>query len=525
MTCSVAAVLADTAARRPGHSAVIHESEHVTYAWLWERARRYAAALRDSGVRPGDKVALLLPNTPEFPAVYFGVLTAGAVAVPLNTTLKAPEIGYVLGDAEVGFLVCAGSSLAAAREAAEPVGTTLLTVDTDGAGTVELEKAAERETPVDAPVAREPDDIAILLYTSGTTGSPKGVMLTHRNILQNVKVTAVAPFAFRSDDVLLGCLPLSHTFGQICAMLTCFYAGASMVLMPRFAAKEALALMVDHGCTVFMGVPTMYHGMLDAVAHGVPAPRLDRAYSGGSALPVTTLDEVRSVFGCPVYEGYGLTETSPVVAYNHPGIPCRPGTVGKPIEGVTVAIARPDAERDIEILPVGETGEIVVRGHNVMAGYLGRPDSTAEVLIDGWFRTGDLGLFDNDGYLSIVDRKKEMILRAGYNVYPREIEEVLVRHPAVAQVAVIGVAHPVLGQEVCAVVVPARSQDAGPALGDEIVAWGRERIAGYKYPRRVEFVDAFPLGSSGKVLKRVLASQFRPSDSLDERSGPSIRIS
>ncbi|WP_410608407.1 long-chain-fatty-acid--CoA ligase [Amycolatopsis sp. lyj-109] len=507
MTTSVAGVLAETAAQRPDHPAVIHESGQVTYGWLWEQARRYASVLRDNGVRPGDRVVLLLADTPQFPAVYFGVLAAGAVAIPLNVMSTAAEIGHVLSDADARFLVCATSLLAQAGEAVERLGKGLFTVGPGPAGTVDLEAAARDTAPVEEVVERDPDEVAVVFYTSGTTGAPKGVMLTHRNVRYNVERMVATPYVFRGDDVLLGCLPLAHSFGQICVMLTGFRAGLSIVLMSKFSGRAALALMVEHRCTVFMGVPTMYFGLLDAVARGGPVPRLDRVYSGGSPLPAKTLDDVRSVFGCPVYEGYGATETSCSVAYHYPGVSFRPGTVGVPINGVTVGIARPNADR-IELLPVGEVGEIVVRGPSVMAGYLGRPDLTAEVLHDGWFRTGDLGKLDGDSYLAVVGRKKDLILRGGYNVYPREIEEIFAGHPAVAQVAVIGVPHPVLGEEVWAIVVPARPEDGTDGSAEELVEWSKQRLAAYKYPRRVEFTDALPTGSSGKVLKRMLVSKY-----------------
>ncbi|MEV7779266.1 long-chain fatty acid--CoA ligase [Kitasatospora sp. NPDC088351] len=504
---SVADVLADTAAQRPDHSAVIHESGHFTYGWLWDQARRFASVLRANGVRPGDRVAMLLADTPRFPAVYFGVLAAGAVVIPLSAMSTTSEIDHVLTDADARFLVCTASLLAQAREAVEPHGTVLLIVGPGPAGTVDLEDAAQDAAPIGDEAAREPDDVAVVFYTSGTTGEPKGVMLTHRNILYNVDRMVTTPYAFRSDDVLLGCLPLAHGFGQICVMLAGFRAGISIVMMPRFSGREALALMTEHRCTVFMGVPTMYVKLLDAVARGEQVPRLDRLYSGGAALPVKTLEDVQSAFGCPVYEGYGSTETSCGIAYQYPGLPFRSGTAGVPINDITVGIARSNAG-GIDLLPVGEVGEIVVRGPNVMAGYLGRPDITAEVLVDGWFRTGDLGRLDGDGYLSIVGRKKDLILRGGYNVYPREIEEILVGHPAVAQVAVIGVPHPVLGEEVWAIVVPARPEDVAAGSDEEIIEWVKQRLAAYKYPRRVEFTDALPMGPSGKVLKRILVEKY-----------------
>ncbi|MFF7634985.1 long-chain fatty acid--CoA ligase [Kitasatospora sp. NPDC008050] len=519
MTLSVAAVLAESAARRPDHPAITFGREQVTYRELWLRARRYAAVLAEQGIRPGDRVALLLPNGLEFPPAYFGVLALGAVVVPVHALLKAPEIEYVLRDSAARVLICAGSLLAEGRKGAEVAGVPLLTVRADLGAPPGRQAGGEHEAPrldllaeVAEPIAhyapREPGDLAVVLYTSGTTGRPKGAMLTQLNITMNVSVGMLSPFDFRADDVLLGCLPLFHTFGQICGMLTCFRAGAALVLMERFDGPGALELMATHGCTVFMGVPTMYLALLDAAARDPRRPPLDRAFSGGSALPVKVLQEFRETFGCEIYEGYGLTETSPSVSYNQRAWPCRPGTVGRPLWGVQVSIARAELEGRIELLPVGEVGEIVIRGHNVMAGYLGRPEATAEVLVDGWFRSGDLGVLDEDGYLSVVDRKKDLVLRGGYNVYPREIEEVLVHHPAIAQVAVVGVPHERHGEEVCAVVRTRPGTEPCAELGAGIIAWSKERIAAYKYPRLVEFVDAFPLGPSGKVLKRELVARF-----------------
>ncbi|MFE1910738.1 long-chain-fatty-acid--CoA ligase [Streptomyces anandii] len=519
MTRSLAAVLAGTAARRPDRPALIWRSEVVTYRQLWERARSQAGVLRLHGVGPGDRVALMAPNSPQFPAAYYAVLALGATVVPLSAQLRSAEVEFVLRDSGARALVCEASVLAQGAAAAGEAGVSLFTVGGGHPAGAALDAPGAAPAP-DTYVDRSPDDIAAVLYTSGTTGRPKGAMLTHRNIVTNIEVTAVSPFAVEPDDVLLGCLPLSHTFGQTCVMGTCFLAGATLVLMPRFTAADALELMHRHGCTVFMGVPTMYHALLEAVAAGGPPPTaLSRAYSGGSALPVPVLEEVRRVLGCEVYEGYGLTETSPVVAYNRPGLTCRPGTVGLPVAGVEVAVARADVEEAVEPLPAGEVGEIVIRGHNVMAGYLGRPEATAEVLVDGWFRSGDLGVLDADGFLSVVDRKKDLIIRGGYNVYPREVEEVLLRHPAVGQVAVVGVPDARWGEEVCAVVVPADAPGGGegtanglPDDGEEtaaaLVAWSRRHLAGYKCPRRIEFVTSLPLGPSGKVLKRELAGRL-----------------
>ncbi|AYN38652.1 long-chain fatty acid--CoA ligase [Streptomyces dangxiongensis] len=507
MTRPLAAVLADTAARRPDAPAVIFEDTPVPYGLLWERARSYAAEMRRHGIGPGDRVGLLLPNTPHFPVAYYGTLALGATVVPMSTQLRSGEIEFVLADSGARALVCAAPTLDEGAKAAATAGATLFTVGVDDTDGVRLDPP-EPAPPVAGYFPSSPDDIAAILYTSGTTGRPKGAMLSHRNIVTNIEVTAVSPFDVRPDDVLLCSLPLSHTFGQTCVMSVAFHAGATVVLMPRFTAPDALALMSRYGCTVFMGVPTMYHALLEAVPDGTPAPRLHRAYSGGSALAVPVLDRVQETFGCQVYEGYGLTETSPCVAYNQPGQVTRPGTVGTPIAGVEVGITRAGLEDRIELLPAGEVGEVVIRGHNVMSGYLGLPEATAAVLVGGWFRSGDLGVLEADGCLRLVDRKKDIVLRGGYNVYPREVEEALLRHPAVEQTAVIGIPDDRLGEEICAVVVTRPEFTQGPALAADIVAWSRDRLAGYKYPRRVEFTRALPTGHSGKVLKRLLVQRY-----------------
>ena len=506
MSLSIAAVLAESAARRPDHPAVVIGETKVPYKHLWAGARQYAAVLREQGIEPGDKVALLLPNTPHFPLAYYGVIALGAIAVPVHALLRAEEIAYVLQDSGSKALICAAPLLGEGAKGAELAGVPLFAVmDGGDADVPRLDNLAAATTPIDRYVPREPDDLAVILYTSGTTGKPKGAMITHLNILMNVDTSVISSFEFTADDVLLGCLPLFHTFGQTCAMNTAFRVGATLVLMPRFDGPGALDQLVTQNCTLFMGVPTMYIALLEAAKNDPRRPRLGSAFSGGASLPLKVLEDFEATFDTKVYEGYGLTETSPVATFNQKGWPCKPGTVGRPIWGVDVEIARAEVEGAIELLPAGELGEVVIRGHNVMAGYLNRPEATAEVMVDGWFRSGDLGVKDEDGYISIVDRKKDMVLRGGFNVYPREVEEVLLRHPDIAQVAVIGVPHDVYGEEVCAVVVP--REGASPDAA-ELVAWSKTQLAGHKYPRKFEFVEAFPLGPSGKVLKRELVTRF-----------------
>ena len=511
MSLTIASILAESAVRHADRTAVVLGDLRLTYEQLWRHARQYAAVLRDKGIGPDDKVALLLPNTPHFPLAYYGTLALGAVAVPVHALLKAEEIQYVLEDSSASMLVCAAPLLGEGAKGAELAGVPVLVVmDLPGGGddgVERLDALAEQATPIESLVWRESEDTAVVLYTSGTTGQPKGAEITHLNVLMNVLASATYSFDVTPDDVVLGCLPLFHTFGQTCCMNTAFFVGASVVLLPRFDGARALELLVEEKCTIFMGVPTMYVGMIEAAKTSDHRPRLKQAVSGGAALPVPVLERFAEVFGTSVLEGYGLTETSPVATFNQVGFEPRPGTVGKQIWGVEVEVAKAELEERIELQPPGELGEIVVRGHNVFKGYLNKPEATAAAIVDGWFRTGDLGTKDDDGYVSIVDRKKDMVLRGGYNVYPREVEEALLRHPAVAQVAVIGVPDPQYGEEVAAVVV--RDPAGGDITEDELSAWAKERLAAYKYPRRVFFADGFPLGPSGKVLKRELVAQYR----------------
>jgi len=504
MPLSIASILAESAVRYADRTAVVLGPLRITYAELWDEAKRYAAVLRSKGIGEGDKVALLLPNTHHFPLAYFGVLALGGVAVPVHALLKAEEIEYVLTDSGARALVCAAPLLGEGAKGAELAGVPVLAVMDGGDASVErLDELAASAQGIEAIVPRDAHDTAVVLYTSGTTGKPKGAEITHLNVTMNVVVSAQHSFDIDETDVVLGCLPLFHTFGQTCCMNTSFYVGATVVMLPRFNGPAALDLLVDEKCTIFMGVPTMYVGLIEAAKSSEKRPSLKSALSGGAALPEAVLEQFNELYDTQVLEGYGLTETSPVATFNQKGFPPVAGTVGKSIWGVDVEIARAEVEERIELLPTDELGELVVRGHNVFKGYLNKPEATEAAIIDGWFRTGDLGTKDADGYVRIVDRKKDMVIRGGYNVYPRDVEEVLLRHPAVAQVAVIGLPDPTSGEEICAVVVL-----DGEVSEADLVSWSKQHLAAYKYPRRVFFTDAFPLGPSGKVLKRELVATY-----------------
>ena len=502
-TISVAAILAESARRTPDRTALIVGEEETSYGDLWRQTRAYAGALRARGIGPGDAVAVLIPNVADFARVYFAVLSLGAIVVPVHALLKAREIEYVLRDSGATLLVCAAPLLTEGAAGAAATGTDVLTVMAPDGGLPRLEDEAADAEPIHSYVPCRPTDTATILYTSGTTGKPKGALGTHFALVEQTSVILTSVMDFKPGDVLFGGLPLFHTFGQTVVLNAGLRAGVTIVLMPRFSGDGALQLMARHQVNIFLGVPTMYVALLEAAkTTDVRPAALRYGISGGASLPLAVMDRFRAVFGVEIHEGYGLTETSPVAAFNHVGVPPRPGTIGVAIWGVDIEIARAETVESIELLPRGELGELVIRGHLLMKGYLNRPEATAEAIVDGWFRTGDLGTKDDDGYLTIVDRKKDMIIRNGYNVYPREVEEILLAHPEVVSAAVYGIPHDVHGQEVAAAIV----LDAGAtATATDLVEFASAQLAAYKYPRVIRLLAELPLGPSGKILKRSLA--------------------
>ncbi|MEV6734055.1 long-chain fatty acid--CoA ligase [Streptomyces sp. NPDC051364] len=428
---------------------------------------------------------------PLFPVVYYGVLWAGGVVVPMNPLLKAREVAYVLRDSGARVAVAFPLFAQEVANAAAELGTECLV--TDPSAFHDLLTAAE---PLSGVVGREDGDPALILYTSGTTGTPKGAELTHGNLVSNTATTAETLIQVGPDDILFGGLPLFHAFGQTCALNASVAAGATLTLLPRFDPQRALEVMHRDGVTVFLGVPTMYSALLHAeLPDSFDGSRLRLAVSGGAAIPVEVLQGFERRFDATVLEGYGLSETSPVASFNHPDRPRKAGSIGVPIRGVEMKLV---AEDGSEAGP-GEVGEIAIRGENLMNGYFNRPKETAEAVRDGWFHTGDLARVDEEGFYFIVDRKKDLIIRGGYNVYPREVEEVLYEHPAVAEAAVVGVPHEVHGEEVAAVIALREGADA---TAEEIRDYVKERVAAYKYPRIVTFTAELPKGPTGKILKR-----------------------
>ena len=511
-------VLLETGERRhPDRDAVVLGDIRLTYAEVDSRANQVANLLVSLGIGPGDTVALSCPNLPWFPVVYYGILKAGATVVPLNVLLKAREVAYHLEDSGAKAYFCFQGTAELPMGAEGHAGfervdgcdhfvmiTADPAADSPIAGTRTLTQATGTQPAAFESVATGPEDTAVILYTSGTTGQPKGAELSHSNMVMNaLTCNRLFEATLSTHDVHLLALPLFHSFGQTVNMNAGFASGSTLVLLPRFDAQQAIDLMQREDITFFAGVPTMYWGLLGALTDDVDVDRiarnLRRAVSGGSPLPVEMLQQVEKRFHVQILEGYGLSETSPVATFGDPGRDPRPGSIGVPIWGVDVRLV--DAEwRTIEA--AGEVGEIAIRGHNIMKGYHNRPEATAEVMRDGWFRSGDLARRDEDGYYYIVDRAKDMIIRGGYNVYPREVEEVLMTHEAVSLAAVVGVPDERNGEEIKAFLI---LQDGAAVTAEDLVAWAKEQMAGYKYPRIIEFTDSLPMTATGKILKRELA--------------------
>lgn len=487
---NIAVWVADRALSDPHLPAIKQGDMILSYAALDGAASRLATLLSERGVGPGDRVALTMPNVAYFPVAYYAILRLGAVVVPMNPLLKAGEISFAWTDSGARVAVVFPLFAEEAQKAAAATGTdVIVTVPSEFEGLL----AATAPTPQVALV--EPSDTAVILYTSGTTGQPKGAELSHANLRSNVLTTIETLMPNGPGDVLFGGLPLFHSFGQTCGLNAAMAGGACLTLLPKFDGEQALRIIVEDRVTIFLGVPTMYMALL-----AVPdAQRFDTSTvkigaSGGASLPVEVLRGVERTFGFGLLEGYGLSETSPVASFNHPDRPTKPGSVGIPIRGVEFALLDAD---EAEVAD-GAIGEIVIRGENVMKGYWNRPDATAEAMRGGWFHTGDLATRDADGYYFIVDRVKDMIIRNGFNVYPREVEEVLYTHPAVAEAAVFGIPDPVHGEEIAALVT---LKAGAEATADELRDFVSDQIAAYKYPRVIRF-GVLPKGPTGKILKR-----------------------
>jgi len=489
---NLAQLVTDSADRHRDRPAIRLDDAVLTYGALDAASARVAGLLQAKGVAAGDRVAMILPNVPHFPAIYYGILRLGAVVVPLNPLLSEREVAFHVSDSGSRLLFAWHQFADVAHLGTEGSGIEVLLVEPGP-----FEALLERVQPITALAERDGMDPAVLVYTSGTTGLPKGAELTHGNLLDAARV-AVDLVDSGPHSVTLGALPLFHVFGMVSGLNAMMCAGGCITLLPRFDAGRALEIIERDRVNIFLGVPTMYTAMLHHPGREArDTSTLGLCVSGGAPLPVEVLHGFDRAFDCKVLEGYGLSETCGMASFNRPDRERKPGSIGLPVRGVQMRLVD---DHDEEVAP-GQVGEIVLRSPHVMRGYHDQAAATEQTMRHGWFHTGDLARMDDEGYFFIVDRKKDLIIRGGYNVYPREVEEVLYEHPAIQNAAVIGLPDPSLGEEVAAVVTLRAGRRA---TEEDLVAFVKKRVAAYKYPRRLWIVDELPLGPTGKVLKRAI---------------------
>jgi long-chain acyl-CoA synthetase len=506
MSLNLAVLLTESTKKYPNETAIIFDSFKLNYTQLNAVSNQFANGLQNLGIKRGDKVGLMMPNIPQFAIALYGVLKLGAVLVPMNVLLKSDEIEYNIKDSDAVALIAWDGCVGEAQKAIERVPTCqhLIVAQSPGSniplpeGAQSFNGLMQSAAPTFEMAPTQPEDTAIILYTSGTTGRPKGAELTHFNLFFVAQFGGDKLMPSNPGDVALAVLPLFHIFGLSNILNTFIGRGAAVTLVPRFDPVKVLEVMQRDKVTHFAGVPTMYFGLLSVPNHkDYDTSSLRVCISGGAAIPVEVLHAFEKEFNVPVLEGYGLSETAPTLTFNIQERPRKPGSIGVPIWGAEMRVV------DDNDNPVsqGQIGEIVCRGPMVMKGYYKRPEATAEAMKNDWFHTGDLAYIDEEGYYFIVDRKKDMIIRGGYNVYPREIEEVLYQHPAVREAAVIGVPDPKMGEEVKAFV----SLKAGvDATSQELIEFVKSKVAAYKYPREIDILDDLPKGPTGKLLKRDL---------------------
>ncbi len=511
---NLASLLEHSAQKYASKTAFTFMDTSLSFAQINGAANQVANGLADLGIQQGDKVALSCFNLPYFPIIYNGILKAGAVVVPLSVLLKSDEINYHLenSDAKAYFCFTGTEDLPMGQMGYEgfqkteackhfimimPKGDMPSSIE----GTKTLGSLMQNQSPSFDTVATKSSDTALIIYTSGTTGRPKGAELTHSNLFANTVLSADL-FNCKSEDIHLIVLPLFHIFAMVVMMNTALYRGATSILLPRFDAETVLNALDKYKVTVFAGVPTMYWGLnnyLDTNNFDISSIKsnLKSCLSGGASLPVPVLKKFEERFDIIVLEGYGMSEGSPVVTFNQLDIGRKIGSVGTPVWGVQVKLVNEEGESVL----VGEKGELLYKGHNVMKGYYKNREATAKTIVNGWLHSGDIAVQDEDGFYFIVDRTKDMIIRGGLNVYPREVEQVMMKHPSVSMVAVIGVPHSKMGEEIKAFIV---LNEGKTATEEELTEYTRTNIAAYKYPRIMEITETLPMSATGKILKKEL---------------------
>lgn len=496
---SIAKLLEDSAARKAEQVCLFFEGKQVTYGDLNARVDAMAHGLATRGLGPGDVCVLMIPNSIEWVVAYYALAKIGAVVLPVNFLFRTGELGHIFKDSGAKAFIGHKDYLdqpIKAMESAPRMELRIADGVSPGHGFIPLEEIPVEKGPFPSHPVR-PEQTFAIIYTSGTTGLPKGAMLTHRNLVSNAQIVAdMRPLTHSA--VVLCVLPLFHIYGQTSALNAGIYLGLKIRLWPHFEPVSLLSAIEEEESSILIAVPTILNRLLEQVkTQPLRRSGLVFCISGAASLPVEILHRFQETFRTTIYEGYGLTECSPVCVENPFGLPTRPGSIGIPIPQFEARVVD-DQDQDV---PRGEIGELIVRGPGVMMGYLNQPEATARTLRGGWLHTGDLARMDRDGYIYIVDRKKDMIIRGGYNVYPRELEEILYTHPDVLEAAVIGIPHQDLGEEVAAAVV---LREGARATADELRKYMKERVAPYKYPRKVEIVAELPKSTTGKILKRAI---------------------
>ena len=490
-----------TAAAFDGEPAIVTAGRAATFGDVDLLSERIAAGLVEQGLVKGDRVALYCINSVEFACCYLGILKAGGVVLPVNLLYSAPEVTYVLDDSDARFLIyhpAMADKVVAVRPVARTVEQYVVAGPDDETADLTLGALQKAGGTLRAAEIDPAQDLAAILYTSGTTGRPKGAMLTHRNLVSNTESVVQALRLRPGEDCLLVVLPMFHSFAATVGMLTPLLHGMRFAPVPRFDPALVTETIGATRATVFLGVPSMYTVLLKLSDHLLDAWKTIRyGVSGGAAMPVEVMRRFETRFGVPILEGDGPTECSPVTCVNPVDGVRKPSSVGLPVPDVEIEIFDDEGSQ----LPRGDVGEICVRGPNVMKGYWNLPDETAETFFGEWVRTGDVGYRDEDGYVFMIDRKKDMVIVNGMNVYPRMVEEVLYTHPAIVEAAVVGEPHETHGEIPVAYVVSAEAADLSSG---ELRAWCRERLGSHEVPRKVIFRDALPKNATGKILKREL---------------------
>ncbi len=499
---SIASLLKDTASKMPDRLAVRFIGSSTTYAELDQMSDRMANGLKKKGIGPGDHVALYCINSPHFMVSYFGILKTGASVVPINLLLHPEEVQYLLQDSECKALIfheVKNEAVAAIKSSLDSVKHYIAIGKNTFPGADNFARIVSEEPGTPLLVAPDKShDVAVILYTGGTTGLPKGAMLTHDNLLSNITSVINALELDRHEDTFITVLPMFHSFGATVGFLSPVAAGSKVVALPQFAPEATCKVIQDEKATVFLGVPTMYAMMANLpqeLHYNLRTLRI--CISGGAAMPIPVLERFEKRYGVIIYEGDGPTECSPVTCVNPIGGRRKIGSVGIPIPGVGMKVMDDEGNE----MPVGKIGEVCVKGKNVMKGYWNQPEETKAAFHGEWFRTGDLGRMDEDGYFYLVDRRKDMIIVHGINVYPRQVEEVLYKHPDVAEAAVIGIPDELHGELPKAFVSLKAGHDAKPR---EIIQFCRSHLGKHEIPRWVEIIPALPKSAAGKILKREL---------------------